>query len=106
MRAAIYARVSTVDQEPENQLAELRQYVEARQWASTEYVDRGVSGSKDRRPALDQMISEAKRRRFDVVVCWRLDRLGRNLRHLVALIEDLQSLGIAFVSLGEGIDCT
>lgn len=52
------------------------------------------------------MIAEAKRRRFDVVCCWRLDRLGRNLRHLVTLIEDLQTLGVAFVSLGEGIDCT
>src|SRR5216684_2531528 len=56
MNAAIYARVSTVDQEPENQLAELRRYVEARGWAATEYVDRGVSGSKDRRPALDRLL--------------------------------------------------
>src|SRR5438093_8601780 len=106
MRAAIYARVSTFDQEPEDQLQELRRYVEARTWTAVEYVDRGVSGAKDRRPALDQMIGEAKRRRFDVLVCWRLDRLGRNLKHLVTLIEDLQALGIAFVSLGEGIDCT
>ena len=106
MRAAIYARVSTFDQEPENQLQELRRYVEARAWTAVEYVDRGVSGAKDRRPALDQMIGEAKRRQFDVLVCWRLDRLGRNLKHLVTLIEDLQALGIAFVSLGEGIDCT
>ncbi len=106
MKVAIYARVSTFDQEPENQLQELRRYVEARGWDATEYVDRGISGSKESRPALDQMIAEAKRRKFDVVCCWRLDRLGRNLRHLVVLIEELQSLGIAFVSLGEGIDCT
>src|SRR5579862_5101126 len=106
MKAAIYARVSTVDQEPENQLAELRRYVEARGWTAAEYVDRGVSGSKDRRPALDQLVADAKRKRFDVVVCWRLDRLGRNLKHLVTLLEELQALGIAFVSLGEGIDCT
>src|SRR5438128_10002830 len=104
--AAIYARVSTVDQEPENQLQELRRYVQARTWTAVEYVDRGVSGSKDRRPALDTLIRDAKRRRFDVLVCWRLDRLGRNLRHLVVLIEDLNALGVAFVSLGEGIDCT
>src|SRR5262245_13142647 len=103
MKAAIYARVSTLDQQPENQLAELRRYVEARGWAPTEFVDRGVSGAKDRRPALDQMIAAAKRRQCDVVVCWRLDRLGRNLRHLVGMIEDLNALGIAFVSLGEGI---
>src|SRR5688500_13660895 len=106
MKAAIYARVSTLDQEPENQLAELRRYIEARGWTAVEYVDHGVSGTKERRPALDRLLSDAKRRRFDVLVCWRLDRLGRNLKHLVTLIEELQSLGIAFVSLGEGIDCT
>jgi DNA invertase Pin-like site-specific DNA recombinase len=106
MRAAIYARVSTLDQEPLNQLQELRRYSDARGWTATEYVDRGVSGAKDRRPALDTLIGDAKRRKFDVLVCWRLDRLGRNLRHLVTLLEELQSIGVAFVSLGEGIDCT
>ena len=106
MKAAIYARVSTLDQEPENQLQELRRYVEARGWTGTEFVDRGVSGAKDKRPALDALLKDAKRRRFDVLVCWRLDRLGRNLRHLVTLLEDLQAVGVSFVSLGEGIDCT
>src|SRR5205809_3648334 len=106
MKAAIYARVSTVDQEPENQLQELRRYVEARGWPAVEYVDRGVSGATDRRPALDQLLADAKRRRFDVLVCWRLDRLGRNLKHLITLLEELQALGIAFVSLNEGIDAT
>jgi len=76
MKAAIYARVSTFDQEPENQLQELRRYVEARGWTSIEFVDRGVNGSKDRRPALDELVAAAQRRKFDVVVCWRLDRLG------------------------------
>jgi len=106
MTAAIYARVSTCDQEPENQLAELRRYASARQWTSQEYVDRGVSGAKDRRPALDELLRAARRRQFDVLVCWRLDRLGRNLKHLITLLDDLQALGIAFVSMGEGIDCT
>ena len=106
MKAAIYARVSTVDQEPENQLQELRRYLQARAWEPTEYVDRGVSGAKDRRPNLDRLLVDARRRRFDVLVCWRLDRLGRNLRHLVALLDDLQSLGIGFVTLGESIDTT
>jgi DNA invertase Pin-like site-specific DNA recombinase len=106
MRSAIYAGVSTLEQEPENQLAELRRYVEARGWSAVEYVDRGVSGSKDRRPALDALLTDAKRRRFDVLVCWRLDRLGRNLKHLVGLLDDLQALGVAFVSLAEGIDAT
>jgi DNA invertase Pin-like site-specific DNA recombinase len=107
MRAAIYARVSTIDQTCENQLIEIRNYVKARNWTVyAEYIDQGVSGSKDRRPALDRMIVDAKRRRFDVLVCWRLDRLGRNLKHLITLLEDLQALGAAFVSLAEGIDAT
>src|SRR5579864_352220 len=106
MKAAIYARVSTIDQEPENQLQELRRYVEARGWTATEYVDRGVSGATDRRPALDQLLADARRRRFDVLVCWRLDRLGRNLKHLITLLDELQALGVAFISMGEGIDCT
>src|SRR4249920_2161746 len=105
-RAAIYARVSTLEQTSENQLVEVRRYVELRGWSITEYVDEGVSGTKDRRPALDQLVRDAKRRRFDVVVCWRLDRLGRNLKHLITLLEDFQALGIAFVSLAEGIDAT
>jgi DNA invertase Pin-like site-specific DNA recombinase len=106
MRAAIYARVSTFDQEPENQLAELRRYATTRGWDVVEHVDRGVSGAKDRRPALDRLLADARRRRFDVLVVWRLDRLGRNLRHLVMLFEELQALGISFVSLAEGIDAT
>ena len=105
-RAAIYARVSTFDQEPENQLQELRRYAVARGWQSTEFVDRGVSGAKDSRPALDTLVRDAKRRRFDTLVVWRLDRLGRNLRHLILLLEELQALGVAFVSLSEGIDAT
>jgi DNA invertase Pin-like site-specific DNA recombinase len=65
-----------------------------------------VSGAKDRRPALDELLKAAKWRKFDVLVCWRLDRLGRNLRHLILLLDELQSLGVAFVSLAEGIDAT
>ena len=106
-RTAVYARVSTVDQEPENQLAELRRYVQARSWpAAVEYVDRGVSGSTDSRPALNRLVTDARRRRFDVLVVWRLDRLGRSLKHLITLLDDLQALGVAFVSLAEGIDAT
>ena len=106
MTVAIYARVSTFDQEPENQLAELRCYVAARRWTAIEFVDRGVSGAKDRRPSLDLLLGAARRRKIDAVVVWRLDRLGRNLRHLVVLLEELQTLGVAFVSLNEGIDAT
>ncbi len=106
VRAAVYARVSTADQTCENQLLELHRYATVRGWTVTDYVDTGVSGAKDRRPALYTLLADAKRRRFDVLVVWRLDRLGRNLRHLVTLLEDVQALGIAFVSLAEGIDAT
>ncbi|MEX2272569.1 MAG: recombinase family protein [Vicinamibacterales bacterium] len=107
MRAALYVRVSTLDQTPENQLLELRRFVTARGWtAAGEYIDHGISGSKDRRPALDALIRDAKRRRVDVVLCWRLDRLGRNLKHLITLLDEMQALGVAFVSLAEGIDAT
>ena len=105
-RAAIYARVSTLDQEPENQLAELWRYVTARGWTAVEFVNRGVFGSRDRRPALDAVLTDIKWRQFYVLVCWRLDRLGRNLKHLVTLFDELQVLGVAFVSLAEGIDAT
>jgi DNA invertase Pin-like site-specific DNA recombinase len=98
--------VSNNQQQPENQLQELRRYVEARGWTAVEYVDRGVSGAQDRRPELDRLMTDAARRRIDVVACWRLDRFGRNLRHLVVAIEELTATGVAFVSLGESIDTT
>lgn len=103
-RAAIYARVSTLDQEPENQLAELRTVAARNGWTAVEYVDHGVSGAKDSRPALDRLMTDARRRAVDVVMVWRLDRFGRSLRHIVTTLDDLQARGVAFVSLGEGID--
>lgn len=106
MTAGIYARVSTFEQDPENQLAELRRYVTARGWTATEFIDRGVSGAKDRRPALDALLTAARRCKVDVVVCWRLDPLGRNLKHLITVLDELQALGVAFVSLNEGVDGT
>jgi DNA invertase Pin-like site-specific DNA recombinase len=103
-RAAIYARVSTFDQEPENQLREVRRYAEARGWKATEYVDKGVSGGKDSRPALDALVRDARRRKFDILIVWRLDRLGRNLRHLILLLDEMTAIGVGFVSLAEAID--
>ena len=104
MKVGVYARVSTAAQSAENQLLELRRYVAARGWTAVEYVDEGVSGAKDRRPALDQLVADVRGHRVQAVVCWRLDRLGRNLRHLVMLLDDWHARGIAFVTLGEGID--
>ena len=106
MKAGIYARVSTNDQTCDNQLIELRRYVEARRWSAVEYVDEGVSGSKERRPALDQLLKDARRRKFDVVICWSLDRMGRSLKHLVVLLDDLHALGVSFISIREGLDWT
>lgn len=65
-----------------------------------------MSGTKTARPGLDRLVKDAKRRKFDVLVTWKLDRLGRKLKHLITLLEDLQALGVAFISLGEGIDAT
>jgi Resolvase, N terminal domain len=102
MKAAIYARVSTFDQEPENQLAELRRYVDARGWSSASYVDKGVSGGK--RPASDALVADGA---GEDSTCWgglAPRRLGRNRRHLILQLDELTALGITFVSLGEGID--
>jgi DNA invertase Pin-like site-specific DNA recombinase len=104
MKVAIYCRVSTIDQHPENQGTELRKYVESRGWTIIrEYSDK-VSGAKESRPALNQLLTDAKHRRFDVVLVHKLDRLGRTLRHLLFLIDEFVSLNISFVSLNEGID--
>jgi DNA invertase Pin-like site-specific DNA recombinase len=105
-RVALYARVSTlVGQSPEMQLVELREYAGRRGWhVAEEYVDHGVSGAKESRPALNRLMTDAKQRRFDVVAVWKIDRFGRSLRHLVNSIADLESLGVSFVSLRDSID--
>src|ERR1700752_4689360 len=100
LRAALYARVSTDDQTCENQLRDLREYCLRRGWEQREYVDQGVSGAKERRPALDELLQESRRRRFDCDVVWPLDRLGRNLKHLITTLDELAVLGVSFVSLG------
>ncbi|MBI3725133.1 recombinase family protein [bacterium] len=106
-QVAIYARVSTLDQDPENQLRELRSYVERRGWTLVgEFVDRGVSGAKDRRPALDRLISDARKRKIDCIAVWALDRLGRSLRHLVNLVADFEALGVDLVAYTQPIDTT
>jgi len=105
MRAGLYVRVSTFDQNPENQALELHQYAASRNWPTPQlYQDRGVSGTKSSRPALNDLLRDARRRKLDVVVVWRLDRLGRSLRHLILVLDDLRALGVDFVSLNEGID--
>jgi DNA invertase Pin-like site-specific DNA recombinase len=107
-RAALYARVSTVNhQDPEMQLRELRQFAAARGWQIVEeFTDRGVSGSKDRRPQLDRMMNAARSRQIDVVLCWKLDRFARSLKHMIVAISEFESLGVQFVSLRDNLDLT
>ena len=106
-RIALYARVSTLNgnQDPEMQLSELREYAKRRDWQIVEeYVDRGVSGSKDSRPALNRLMAHAHRRGFDAVLVWKIDRWGRSLKHLVTSLAELDAYGIAFVSLRDNLD--
>jgi len=106
MRVAIYARVSTLNgQDPHMQTRELKEYCQRRGWPiEGEYVDLGVSGAKDSRPELNRLMSDAKRRRFDSILVWKLDRFGRSLRHLVNAIAELESIGVTFVSLTDNLD--
>lgn len=103
-RAALYARVSTGEQDPENQLRELRAFAERQGWEAVEFTDHGVSGAKASRPALDALMADARARRFDVVAVWAIDRMGRNLRHLLAVVDELEGRGVRFVSLTQPID--
>jgi len=106
-KVAIYARVSTADkgQDVTLQLRDLRNYVEARGWTTfKEYVDNGISGTKDKRPALDELMNDAKKRKFDVVLVWRFDRFARSTKHLITALEEFKNLGIDFISYMENID--
>ncbi len=104
MRIAIYCRVSTDDQKADLQLDALRLYAEARGLqVYREYVDH-ISGAKTSRPALDEMLADARRRKFDAVCVWKIDRLGRSVQHLLGVLSELHALDVAFVSLQEAID--
>jgi len=108
-RAAIYVRVSTDKQTIENQLRELRQIAERRGWEVVhEYHDAGISGAKRResRPGLDQMLKDAQRRRFDVVMAWAIDRLGRSLIDLLGTIQALETCGVDLYLDQQSIDTT
>jgi DNA invertase Pin-like site-specific DNA recombinase len=107
MRVAIYARVSTANngQDPTMQTRELREYAERRGWKVTgEYVDVGISGTKEKRPELDCLMGDAHRRRFDAVVVWKFDRFARSVSHLLRALETFRAQGIEFVSFSEQLD--
>jgi len=105
-RVALYARVSTlIGQDPEMQLRELREYASRRGWlVGKEYIDKGVSGTRESRPALNDLMADAHRRKFDAVLVWKIDRFGRSLRHLVNSLAELGALGVAFVSFRDNLD--
>ena len=105
-RAAIYARVSTLNgQNPDVQTREIEEYCQRRGFdIFSIYVDRGVSGKKDSRPQLNRMMEDAHQRRFDVIVVARFDRFARSVSHLLRALETFNALGIQFVSLAEQVD--
>jgi len=107
MRAAIYGRVSTNGhgQDVTMQTRELREYLERRGWTlAGEYIDEGISGAKEKRPALDRMMADAHKRKFDVIAVWRFDRFARSTSHLLRALETFKALGIDFVSYSEQMD--
>lgn len=107
-RVGIYVRVSTANhgQDTEVQARELREYASRRGWQIVEEYADFVSGAKERRPALDRLVRDARYRKFDAVLCWKLDRIGRSLKHLVNLLGELEGLGVALVSLSDSLDLT
>lgn len=104
-RVGIYARVSRAEQHPENQLLELRRYAEARGWViADEYVDHGVSGALDSRPALNKLMDAVRKRRLDRVLVARFDRFGRSVKHLILALDEFRNLGVQFTSLADNVD--
>jgi DNA invertase Pin-like site-specific DNA recombinase len=104
MKVAIYTRVSTADQNADLQQTELNEYAAFRKWQIAGVYSDVISGSKDKRPALDRLMTDAKRGKFDVVAVWRFDRFARSTRFLLESLEMFNGLGIDFVSLRESID--
>ena len=103
-RAAIYVRVSTAEQNTEGQEAELKEYVKNRGWEVTKVYRDKVSGTTRSRPALDELIGDAKKRKLDIVLVWRFDRFARSVSHLLQALETFRTVGIEFVSISEQID--
>jgi DNA invertase Pin-like site-specific DNA recombinase len=104
MRVALYVRVSTADQSLALQLTELREYCQRRGLKIVEEYEDRMSGAKDRRPALDRLMTDASRRKFDAVVVWRFDRFARSVSHLLRALEQFNALGVQFISLTEAVD--
>lgn len=107
MKIAIYTRVSTNEQNVENQIIELEKYCKNRMFEVYKiYTDKGISGSKESRPEFDQMLKDANKRKFDCLLVWKLDRLSRSLKHLLTTLDHLSNLNISFVCYNDNIDTT
>ena len=107
MKVALYARVSTSDQNPQVQLQQLKEYAQCQGWdVVQDYVDQGISGAKARRPGLDELMADARHRKFQAVLVQRFDRFGRSLKHLIQSLEEFRARKISFVSITEGFDTT
>jgi len=106
-KVVIYARVSTLDQTVDNQLIELRDHCSKMGWEIVkEYTDEGLSGtlSREKRPALNAMINDGYRKKFDTVVCWDISRIGRSMKELVLFLSDMKDRGIGICSVRQGFD--
>src|SRR3989338_3208381 len=107
MKVGIYARVSTKEQNVENQMSELTKYCQARNYEIFKvYTEVGVSGSKESRPSFDCLMNDAHKRKFDCLLVWKLDRLSRSLRHLLNTLDTLNALNISFICYSDNIDTT
>ncbi|MGJ5818789.1 recombinase family protein [Paludibaculum fermentans] len=105
MRCAVYARVSTTDQNCEMQLRELREYISRRDWKSGgEYIDTGFSGAKASRPALDSLMADAAQHKFDCIAVYKIDRFGRSVLHLNQQLAALTSYGVRFIATSQSLD--
>ena len=103
-RAVIYTRVSTIDQHPETQLYDLREMAKQRGYEIVREHGDKISGAKQKRPGLDQLLADARRHKFDTVLVWAFDRMARSVRHFLEILDELNHLGIEFVSFRENID--
>ena len=103
-KAALYARVSTKDQHNQVQIDQLRKWVDCQGWSVYQEYPDTMSGAKNARPGLDRLMADAKAGRFDMLVVWKLDRLGRSVSHLLALLDELHGYGVGFAATSQGID--
>src|SRR5688500_3091069 len=105
LRVGLYARVSTTDQNCVQQMCDLCAYAEARGWiVQGEYIDRAISGTRESSPAMSKLMEVARRRALDAIICWKADRWGRSMPHFVQSVRELDSLGVRFIAITQGID--